>query len=153
MAEDGEDVVHAALEHAFWRGQLAAALVLSWIVQVVDQLAHHAFAAAPVVAPVGGDDALVEVVRHAQRHVGLDGEQGVKASAAALCQVLGAGEQGAPAVVEPVVLDAAPAGGLPLQPAAHHGEPAGGQIVGVQFGIAVLRWCRFFGLFGGKGVH
>ena len=114
MAEEGEDVAHASFEHAAEGGEFPAAFVAPRSGQVVDQLAHHAFAASPVVAPVGVYDPLVGVVGEHEVVVGLDGEQGHESGTAACAEVFVAGQQGAPAVVEPVALDTAPAGGVAL---------------------------------------
>lgn len=132
MAEEGEDVAHASFEHAAEGGEFPAAFVAPRSGQVVDQLAHHAFAASPVVAPVGVYDPLVGVVGEHEVMVGLDGEQGHESGTAACAEVFVAGQQGAPAVVEPVALDTAPAGGVALQAAAHLGDAGGGQLHDVE---------------------
>ncbi len=62
---------HVSPEHAAEGGEFPAAFVAPWSGQVVDQLAHHAFAASPVVAPVGADDPLVGVVGEHEVAVGL----------------------------------------------------------------------------------
>ena len=122
VAEQGEDVVHATLEHAAHGGEFPAALVAFRSGQVADQFAHHTLPAAPILAPVGAHDPLAGVVGEHGGAIGLDGEQGHEPSAAALPEVFVAGEQGSPAVVEPVSL-------TPRLPAAAHlGDAGGGQL-------------------------
>lgn len=128
VREVGQDVGAASFQGAPQGSQLGAAACGCRFGQCVDERAHHASAPARVLVPVAGDDALVGAVRQPQRVVDGVDEQCVDAFPLAWGAQRGGLEQGAPAVVEAFALDAAPARGLALQAAAHHGEPAGGQM-------------------------